>query len=159
MTWLPPHHLATSQVETYADIMQISCRLAYKCAFGTLFCSHMPSMHKVNMQTWDTLCADLRRLYADFVQTIIQHIQVFIWRNVLLSYAKYYMVISLPSFVFCRTYLASKGRLHAGCFQALRRVEKPEDQGQFGRYSPVQYLEEGSEASQDDSFFAWWSWP
>ena len=34
------------------------------------------------------------------------------------------MVISLPSFGFCRTYVASKGRLRAGCFQALRRVEK-----------------------------------
>ena len=58
--------------------------------------------------------------------------------------------------VFCRTYVASKGRICAGCIQAIRRVEKQEDQGEFGRYSPVQYLEEGSDASQDDSCFAWW---
>ena len=44
--------------------------------------------------------------------------------------------------VFCRTYVASKGRICAGCIQAIRRVEKQEDQGEFGRYSPVQYLEE-----------------
>jgi hypothetical protein len=65
-------------------------------------------------------------------------------------------VISLPSFGFYRTYVASKVRLRAGCFQALRRVEKPEDQGQFRRYAPVQYLEKGTVASPDDSFFARW---
>ena len=47
--------------------------------------------------------------------------------------------------------MASKGRLRAGCFQALRRVEKPEDQGQFGRYSPVQYLKKGTWYSNADS--------
>ena len=132
-----------------ADIMQTSIQV---CIWRT-FCSNTPSMHKVIMQSWDTLHADFGRLYADLVQTIIQHIRVFIWSNVLLSYAKYYMVISLPSFGFCRTYVASKGRLSAGCFQALRRIEKPEDQGQFGRYAPVQYLEKGTVSSQDDSFF------
>ncbi len=64
------------------------------------------------------------------------------------------MVISLPSFGFCRTYVVSKGRLRAGCFQALQLVEKPEDQGQFGLYAPVQYLEKGTVTSQDYSFFA-----
>ena len=42
--------------------------------------------------------------------------------------------------VFCRTYVASKGRICAGCIQAIRRVEKQEDQGEFGRYSPVQVM-------------------
>ncbi len=63
----------------HADIMQTSIQV---CIWRT-FCSHTPSMHKVNMQTWYTLYADLWRLYADLVQTTIQHIQVFIWRNVL----------------------------------------------------------------------------
>jgi hypothetical protein len=138
--------------------MQILCRLAYKCAFGALFCSHTPSTHKVNMQTCNTLDADFKRLYADLMQTIIYKCS----SDPMFCYhaPSMHMVISLPSFDFCRTYVASKGRLRAGCFQALRRVEKPEDQGQFGRYAPVQYLEKGTVASQDDSFFAWWcqSW-
>ena len=29
------------------------------------------------------------------------------------------------------------------------------DEGQFSRYAPVQYLEEGTDSSQDESLFAW----
>jgi hypothetical protein len=62
------------------------------------------------------------------------------------------MVISLPSFGFCRTHVVSKGLLRAGCFQALRRVEKPEDQGQFCRYALVQYLSAALRGSKLELF-------
>ena len=102
-------------------------------------------MHKVNNADCMHTIAHLCRLYAEFMQTVVK-----VRSNILFA------VICLNVPWFCRTYLASKGRISAGSFPALRLVEKQEDQGQFGRYAPVQYLEEGTVASPDDSFFAWW---
>jgi len=61
---------------------------------------------------------------------------------------------------FCRSHVAQLERWSClACFPALWCVKKQENQGQFGRYTPVQYLEEGTDSSQDNSFFAWWWQP
>jgi hypothetical protein len=55
---------------------------------------------------------------------------------------------------FCRAQVAIERWICASCFPALRWVEKPEDQGKFSRYAPMQYLEAGSDASPDDLLFS-----
>ena len=100
--------------------------------------------------------ADLLHTYAD----LCRHCEDIMQTHTRLHLAPLSVVISdkvsYCALVYCRTYVVSKGRIRAGCFPALRRVEKQEEQGKFGRYAPVQYLEEGTIASPDDSFFAWW---
>jgi hypothetical protein len=54
------------------------------------------------------------------------------------------------SVLFCRAKEAVERCIRAGSFQELQWVEKQETKG------PVQYLEEGSDASPDESLFSWW---
>ncbi len=109
--------LFTDLCRHHADIMQTSIQV---CIWRNVLFTYAKYAQGNYADLRHTLCRleirKLRRLYADLVQTIIQpwHIQVFIWPNVLLSYAKYYMVTwisfkslftgKLPSFGFCRTY-------------------------------------------------------
>ncbi len=50
-------------MQTYADIMQLWCRLSNKCASGTLFCCYMPSVHRGSWHTlMHTFCRPMQTL-------------------------------------------------------------------------------------------------
>ena len=48
------------------------------------------------------------------------------------------------------------GQRCSACCTALQWFTEQENKGKFGRHSSMQYLEKGTEFSQDDSLLAWW---
>jgi hypothetical protein len=129
----------------HADIMQTSIQVCIWHTFLFSYAKHAQGKYADLIHTLCRLVKTLCRLCADYYTTYtsVHLTQCFvIIRQVL--HGNF-----LTKLCFLQDLPGVKGTAPCWLIPGASTGREPEDQGQFGRYSPVQYLEEGSEASQD----------
>jgi len=120
-------------VDNFADLMHTFCRIAQTyCRNDADYAISVQFKHfsvvigqVCTTYILQTLCT-LMQTEADTMQTLCR--QSFTCATGALICCHQWQMLFLRT-CFCRTYVASKGRIRAGCIPALRRVEKQEDQG------------------------------
>ena len=125
--WEQPRVLKNADfMHTLCRLLQIYCRIdadLYKCVQLEHF---FLSYAKYAQYDSCRLCAHLRRHYADIEQTLCRLPYTCASGTL---FCCHQWQVSLLCYGFCRTHMASKGRISPRCFPAFRRVEKQEDQG------------------------------